>query len=364
MTEMLTILQQLKISCLSSGIRITKIAENKLSNGGSVPLSIHEYATTGGVTMLLEGGIYINAPFDEWYCDSPEAILTLEESSDEYVVHFRGNDFHAELLPLPGYLEMNDSDGNPVKDTTMSHADRVRISPIFGCSFKCEFCDFYKQRYVCRPVKQILEGLTIARKDKLLPVKHVVISGGTPSQRDYGYIDEVYERVIRSSDIPVDVMLAPRKDDIIDRLADWGIYGYSINIEIYNEGIAGRIAPHKKRIGLDQYAATIARAVQQVGGQGRVRSLLLVGLEPEESTLKGVEFLAQLGCDPVLSPFRPAAGTPLEHLRPPTTEQLENIYLKSLDIVEHYGVKLGPRCIPCQHNTLTFPIKNGGYYYS
>ena len=40
------------------------------------------------------------------------------------------------------------------------------------------------------------------------------------------------------------------------------------------------------------------------------------------------------------------------------------IGLSTANIVERYGVKLGPRCIPCQHNTLTFPDDSGAYYYS
>jgi hypothetical protein len=191
-----------------------------------------------------------------------------------------------------------------------------------------------------------------------------MISGGTPSKRDYGYLDEIFEGIIRSSPLPVDVMLAPRKDDIIDRLAAWGIFGYSINLEIYNEEIAERLAPQKARIGLHGFAEAIERSVALTGGNGRVRSLILVGLEPLESTLAGVEFLAKLGCDPTLSPFRPAAGTILENVKPPAYSELETVYLKSLEIVERYGVKLGPRCIPCQHNTLTLPDNSGAYYYS
>jgi biotin synthase-like enzyme len=210
----------------------------------------------------------------------------------------------------------------------------------------------------------LLEALAIARQDTNLPVKHAIISGGTPVPRDYAYYDEVCERVIKNTDIPVDVMMWPRPDDIIDRLADWGIHGYALNLEVYDEKIARRLTPQKRQYGRGLFVRGIERALQRTGGNGRVRSLILVGLEPIEKTLEGVKFLAQLGCDPALSPFRPAPGTSLEDVRPPSPEVLEHVYLESLEIVERYGVKLGPRCIPCQHNTLTFPDGSQAYYYS
>ena len=159
-------------------------------------------------------------------------------------------------------------------------------------------------------------------------------------------------------------MMWPRPDDIIDRLADWGVHGYALNLEVYDEEIARRLIPQKMRYGRELFAKGIERALQRTGGKGRVRSLILVGLEPIEKTLEGVEFLARLGCDPSLSPFRPGRGTPLKDVRPPSPDFLERVYLESLEIVERYGVKLGPRCIPCQHNTLTFPDGSSAYYYS
>jgi len=362
-TKNLSLAQKLKISCFSRGISLTTNAIDHLTCGGRIPLSIHEYATTGGVTMIVDNEIYVNAPLDEWFCTSPEAILDADERSGDFIVRFRNETFPARTIKLPFYLNEKDSKGRLVSDTVMSHADRARISPILGCSFGCEFCDYIGKKYIRRPLDQILEGVGIAIKDTNLPAKHVMISGGTPSPRDQGYIEEVYEQVIRQINLPVDVMFMPRSVGIIERLVGWGVYGFSINLEVYNTDYAQKIVPQKYRLGRKLFTTCIEEALARTGGNGRVRSLLLVGIEPVEETLKGVEFLASIGCDPVLSPFRPAKGTPLQTLRPPSSDILEKVYLECLDITERYGVKLGPRCIPCQHNTLTFPDRSG-YYFS
>jgi hypothetical protein len=83
-----------------------------------------------------------------------------------------------------------------------------------------------------------------------------------------------------------------------------------------------------------------------------------------EETLRGVEALAERGCFPILSPFRPDPGTPLRNHLPPNANSLEETFLRSLDIAEYRGVKLGPRCIPCTHNTLTLPDGSQLYYRS
>lgn len=357
-------IHEIKISCFSKGIRITERAKSFISQNGKFPLTIHEYATTGGVTFRVLPNTYINAPFDEWYCENPDVILDFDHENLSTFVNYNGKSFPVEIFPLPGYLDLKDSCGRLVTDTVMSHVDRIRISPISGCSFRCSFCDYFLKRYEKRPVDQIIEGLSIALKDCKLPAKHILISGGTPKPEDRKYLEDIFERIIKEASLPVDVMVAPWSTDLIDRLAEWGVYGFSINLELFSEDALTRFASMKNLLGRKQLAKCIEQAIKHTGGKGRVRSLLIAGLEPINETLNGVRFLAEMGCDPVISPFRPALGTTLSQIRPPDTEMLTTLYLKSLDIVEKYNVQLGPRCIPCQHNTLTFPENSSDYYFS
>lgn len=352
----------LKVSLLARGVQVSPRARNVISRGGSVPLSVHEYATTGGLTIVVDKDLYVNAPFDEGFCE-PEALLDAVDGQGALTLSFRGTELPVQLVPLPGYLEARDPKQRPIRHTTFSHADRVRVSPIVGCSMSCKFCDLAGNRYVKRPLEQLLMGIEAAIADRDVPVSHGLISGGTPSPRDYGYWDTVCAGVVSSAPLPFDVMMPPRPTDpeFIDRMVASGVQGFAINLEIFDSTAAARIVPQKHRLGLEAYRETIARAVRLTGGDGRVRSLVLVGLEPEEQTLRAVEFLAQLGCDPVLSPFRPTPATPLANHVAPTANQLERVFWRAREIVERHGVKLGPRCIPCQHNTLS--LADGPSYY-
>jgi len=354
-TTLVDTVREIKLSCLATGIQVTKEAEGKLSAKGSVPITIHEYATTGGVTMILPGEVYLNAPFDEWFCKGAEALLSLDPDGN-FVVRFQGEEVLVRMLPLPGYLNTRDSKGRLVSDVAMSHADRVRLSPTSGCVYSCQFCDMAATKYTKRPLDQFIQALGVARADANLPVKHGLISGGTTSPSDQRYFDEVCRGLIAGTDFPFDVMMTPRTSTtIIDSLFDWGITGYALNMEVFTPDLAATIIPQKHRLGHGVWRDSIQRAVELTGGKGRVRSLLVTGLESVTQTLEGVEFLARLGCDPVLSPFRPARNTAMVRVPPPTTQYLREVYEGSLDVVHRYGVELGPRCIPCQHNTLTFP---------
>ena len=177
-------------------------------------------------------------------------------------------------------------------------------------------------------------------------------------------MDEVYKEVARAVEMPVDVMMVARPNvDCVDKLRSWGMNELSIKLELWNEQIAREMMVGKNHVGREHDLRFLERAVG-VFGRGKVSSILLVGLEPLEDTLKGIEALARIGVSPVLSPFRPSPKTPLANLSPPTAEQMADVYEQSRAIAEKYGVKLGPSCIPCQHNTLTFPDGSGFYKYS
>jgi len=194
----------------------------------------------------------------------------------------------------------------------------------------------------------------------------VLISGGTPKPDDYEWQNETYETIVRSfPGVDVDVMMVPMPG-LLDAnyLKEVGVHGLSINIEMWNQDIARRIMANKVKAGRQLYFDFIEDAVKIFGANGTVRSLILVGIEPIEDTLQGVEALARIGCDPVLSPFRPDPATPMRDHPPPSVDDLIEVYERSLKIVERYEVKLGPRCIPCHHNTLTFADDSGAYYYS
>ena len=150
-------------------------------------------------------------------------------------------------------------------------------------------------------------------------------------------------------------MMVPIPEVIdVERLAQIGVHELSINLELYDEEIARRLMPRKYKQGRDHLLEFVRHAAS-VLGTGRVRSMLMVGVEPMEDTLRGVEALVEAGGVPVLSPFRPDPSTPMSRRAPPSADALRETYVRALRITDGAGAALGPSCGPCSHNTLTLP---------
>jgi hypothetical protein len=347
-------LEALKIDALTTGCRVTGRALASL--GGPAALTLHEYATTGGIPCRV-GDVYLNIPFDEWFVDGARIVLDVADGT-VVLQHADGTFPVDEVFPLPGYVGERTASGEAIDSLVFSHMDRARVSPIVGCAYDCSFCDL-PGRIVLRAEQDLTEALRVALNDRVLPVSHVLISGGSPGPRQReGFADTVAHLVgTFGHDVPVDVMMSSGPDTValVDRLVEAGVHGFSLNIEAFSDGGSQASLPAKHRRARPHFDETVSAAVSRLGRVGRVRSLIIPGLEHPDATLDGVEHLASLGADPVLSPFRPARGTEMADQSPVPAADLRHILDASREIVTAAGVALGPRCVPCQHNTLTFP---------
>jgi hypothetical protein len=364
---MLKSVEKLKIQLLTHGMSVSSAAAEALSGlDRRKPLTLADYASTTGVALELEGGIWVNAPIHDFnpnFVDRPPHSLEYEDG--DYFVLSGRREFPAHPVPVPDYYDQSHpGTGRLYTDYAITHTDRVRISPVQGCKFVCTFCDLpYDKRYETMPLEGLVDSIARALDDRALPARHVLISGGVPRDEDWPWLLEVYRAVPAAfPGVPIDVMMVPVPGRLVARdLYEAGIRGVSINLEMFDPELSRRIMPQKSRLGPSAWFDFIDEGVKYFG-PGNVRSVIMVGLEPVETTLAGIRALAERGCEPVLSPFRPDPATPLRKRPPPTVEDLEEIYQRAMEIVETAGVKLGPRCIPCMHNTLTFPDGSDSYY--
>lgn len=355
---MLTEIQSLKIKLMAHGLVVTGNAKEELILEGKV-LSYEDYPTTNGLFLQIDKDIFVNAPINE------KSTIILDFSKNFSLIDSE-KIFPVKIYPPPNYFGKKNKENEVFGVHDVTHLDRIRVSPINGCAFRCKFCNSWLEKYYKKDVKDLIEVITTAINDSILPAKHILISGGTPALADNDYLDMSYKEITRKfspQGVPVDIMLAPRKDlKYIDLLYSWGVNDLSINLEVWNDKIAKEIIPQRCTVNKDGRIKFIERGVK-VFGKTRIRSALLIGLEPIQDTLEGVEKLASIGCVPMLSPFRPSPDTPLAKISQPTVEQMVEVYQKSSEICKKYDVKLGPRCIPCMHNTLTFPDGSPFYFY-
>jgi hypothetical protein len=362
--QMLSVTQQLKVDLLADGMSISPSARmhlSKMSSNGQLTLA--DFASTSGVPLLLPEDIWVNAPISDFnpnFVTTPHHILDWDGKS--FTVRNDNSECFTTPLPVPEYQHQVNSKGEPHSWYAVTHTDRVRISPIGGCSNSCKFCDLPRKiSYAKKPVSLLIESIHAALNDPILPAKHILISGGTPKKSDYDYLQSVYLEILNTfPSIPIDIMMVPIPEVLdLKTLKAAGAHEVSINIELFNDSFRRDLIPGKNSIPKSEWLSFIEKTATIF--ESHVRSILMVGLEPIEDTIKGVQALAERGCMPVLSPFRPDPATPLKNVFPPSAQFLAEVYERSVEAIESYSVKLGPQCIPCQHNTLTFP--DGSDYY-
>ena len=294
--------------------------------------------------------------------DSP---FVLDIDGDKLCVHGGGLASPASFWLPPGYHSETGSHGKPLNYYSITHADRVRVSPIMGCSMTCKFCNIpYEDRYGAKPIERLIEAANVAFRDPIQPAQHMLISGGTPHARDIGYLRDTYSAILRAfPDVDIDIMMVPI-DGLLDLplLDALGVHELSINVEMFNTEMASDMMRQKFGRGLDWYLEFLEHATRLLG-PWRARSMLMVGLEPIEDTLNGVQEIIKRGCVPVLSPFRPSPSTPLRDVPPLNAAGMQEVFLRATEIASREGASLGPDCPPCTHNTLTLAPPGGEAKY-
>lgn len=356
----------LKIQLMQKGAIFTENARRHMSKSRFGQISFADYATTGGVVLAVGDRFYANVPVE--FDNTPFCVDWAEKG---FILKMGGRRLEVtiEIMPVPQFALDNVrlEDGTPVRELVMTHADRLRISPIHGCNYHCQFCTCNTQTYREIPVENLDQAVQVALEDANNQPRHIFISGGTPREEEesYEYLNRVYRFFPdKYRNYEFDVMLSPRGryagqrsenayEDFLKYLhEDCGIATMSVNLELYNENLRKKYIPEKAAIGIEEYLLFIRKAVS-VFGQGKIRSSLVVGLEDKADTLTGVKELVACGCLPVLSAFVPAHSTFMERYPKPEAAFLLQIVHEAAEIARLNHTVLGPLCRPCTHNSLT-----------
>ena len=126
--------------------------------------------------------------------------------------------------------------------------------------------------------------------------------------------------------LPIYAQICPPADlNFIDRLIDAGISAISFNLEIYDEYLRRKIMPAKGRIPRDNYFKAMTHAADILGFE-QVSSWLIAGLEPVESTIKGIRHVASAKAIPFVTVFRPLLGSEFEDMIPPEPGEISPVF--------------------------------------
>jgi len=317
----MTPLQKLKVELLCYGVRLGEEKRN---------FTRYRFKRAS----LSEGLYFILRKEGE---ELPANLAVFEDFVEKSPYSYRGGLIfrdevpvcEAEIVPDPKWYKELLPDGREFQTVLQQHGKDILALAISGCFYKeagkgCLFCAL--QGDGGRKSPEDVEYIIRSLKEKGFRYRELNINSGTMAEKDYGA--EVYGEIARrgkKEGLSVYIQIPPIEKDAMIFLKEAGVDSISINVEIYNEELRRKFCPGKAQIKREKYLSALSDAVE-VFGASQVSSWLIIGLEPEEETMKGIDEMVKRGVIPYPSIFRPLKGSKLENLPPPSPEMAMRVY--------------------------------------
>lgn len=344
---------KLKSQLLVQGIRFSPEAYRFLVEKGM------RKGTYSSIDLYFSESLIINCPFNLKFCSFSPFIITHEEN--ELALFYAGCKISKVFIDFGiEYQDLKTRNEVSYGDISFLATDRLRIHHSLGCAYKtvhkgCMFCDVPANVHSLK-IEDICEVIDWHLQNS--DFNHILIGGGS-SARDLepSRVLSIIRHIRKRTDKSIYLMsLPPQKREILTEYFHEGLDEIAFNIEIFDRKQALKFMPYKGAIALSEYQDVLMHAVNLWGNTGKVKCLLVYGLETNRSFLNGIQWLASHGIQPIISVFRPLKNTEMQERIPPESNLLQKIYLESFVICQPFNLYPGLECQYCQNNTLSIPI--------
>lgn len=319
-----------KMVLQSRGVKIDWALEEKLVKDFPTATSDYLSFMMDNVPVAMLNGYYTDSsPYEIKEMNGGLGIFKEDESFTKI-----------EFLQRPEFFDEHTSDGVPMEKLCKLVAPGFLIVYLStGCVYwgekQCKFCvtghiDTLKNK---KP-QQVAEMAEAGAGE--IKTHVALTSGALPKDRGSQILAETSRAIKEKAGVPVSVNSEPPKDlNWIDEMGEAdSIY---INLEVFDENSRKEILPGKCEFRISDYDRVFKRCVD-VFDKNQVGSVLLAGLEPDETYLNGVEHLGGMGVTPVIVPFYPTSLSKLNDRTPPSAERMKDIYASAIDIMKDYGL--------------------------
>lgn len=356
----------IKFKLFEKGIHIDDQEQSDLFKAGYRVPSVVRTGASYGIEAILESGLCVNIPIN---VNSPYRL-----SADfQNVLDETGTSISkVKILKNPISIDLN-SDEKVVPSAAKICFDRLGITIYSGCAFKenqkgCRFCGIdrashYSSRYLMKP-SEALQLLDSAMAIPNNGIRHILLSGGAVPKEDFGakiFAETASLMKQKYPELSIYAMLPPPPNNSsLKNMIEAGVDEIALNIEIFDQKLASKLIPGKKEIGLERYLNALEFLGSHLPKYG-ARCLLMGGIEPIESTIKGIDAISQRGVMPIISHYRAVHTVLPSYLHDANT--MYAFWEAASEIADKYNMVIGPICIPCQNNVIALPVGSVFRFY-
>lgn len=324
-------LKSLLVDLQNKGLRTGGLSGDG-RRGGAGPTDDQAFIFKGQAVMLPT----LNSPAEH----SP---YSLEKGDSGFFIKHDSQNAPLSFLRAvkrPKFYELSTKDGIPYNKIAVLHGNDVLASTVIQSCIRwspekrCKFCSIANSLETGNTIgvkkpKQLAEVVEAA--ERLDGIKNITLTTGTPNENDRGalYLSECVKEIRKVSNLPIQVQCEPPKDDSLYQvLKEAGANSIGLHVESFDEKVRKEIMPSKSDITLEEYFKAFEKAVA-VFGRNQVSTYVIIGLgEDLEITMEGCRRAARLGVYPFVVPLRPLSGTLLENAAPPSSEVMNDVYIR------------------------------------
>lgn len=191
--------------------------------------------------------------------------------------------------------------------------------------------------------KSVEEVVAVARAAKEESgATFVHLNTGYAGERTLDAMEPYVRALKRDVGCLVGVQATPSRDFArYERLRAMGTDHLSFCWEFHDEATLARWCPGKHRaIGRDAYLRALEHCAR-LFGRGTCSGEIIAGVEPVESTLRAIDWIASVGAFPTVCIFRPTAGSRMAHLPPPDPDEMTAVFREVWNACRRHLVPVG-----------------------
>jgi len=303
----------LKLELCAKGIRLDAEARQ---HAESVRGPFNGDETARGVELVLPEDVWVSAPLDE--SGRVGTPFELSIIGDGIVLQRDGSRMEARLVAQPEFYGKLTTRGTPMWHVARIFGSCIAVNPSAACGYTvrgraCAFCQDGTESapdvVLAATPQEVTEAVGAAFDEGVGEFVYFNTGHFAGEDGGIGFLEPYIRAIKRHFDTLVAVQVHPPTTNAwIDRTYAMGVDALSYAVEVYDPEVLSRVCPGRARhFGPARYAEALQHAAI-IFPHGTVWSELIVGMEPPESTIRGIDALTSMGVVPVLSVVRPAAG--------------------------------------------------------